>query len=644
MSQNPTPAAPAFDPNASYDAAPSPTQTAPAFDPNAGYEPAQSSQTTQQPDLGRFQGYSELGQGFIKGAKETARTVVGAADTAANWINRKLGTSELHAPTPFEGQDLEGKTPLESIGKGAESVTEFLLGDEALKGMTLVEQAKHLGDAGRLLEKSPKLAKAVEIGANALRQGTVGGAQTLAHGGTLGDAVTTGVLVGGTGATFEGLGQGVKAVKSFITRGAQTEELGQNLVKGLTQGATPEQVAKTVGRNLDSVESQMHADYDKGMQSISAQGNAVPVPIAGSPVQQTAKALLSDSNIPESVAATLKNVVPGSEKIEPFLTLLANASEETATGDVRELTFTWDQTEAMRQKIGETIRKLPYDSPIRLDFIKLRSAIDDTLEKAAENAGNSDLSDQIKSLRGQYAQTKTGLEESAIAALRDKSPDAVANILLNKESVHNVNTLRRLIGPQNMRAVEGSILDKMTADASKNGELQGRQLLRRFNGLGPDAKQAIWGDRLPQVQQFMQQAGSLSNVVLDKIVSHFAPLAIGGTALIQAEKGDFKAAGTTAATGVALAAILKNPAVLEYALKGINGLQKTVPPVASAIMQPDKAPQEGESTSPKPQAANLPQNAQTATGPNGHQIYLSPDGSTWIDSVTGKPVSGSNEQ
>jgi len=90
-----------------------------------------------------------------------------------------------------------------------------LLGDEVLKGMTLVEQAKHLGDAGRLLEKSPKLAKAVSIGANALRQGTVGGAQTLAHGGTLGDAVTTGVVTGGTGAILEGAAQGVKAVKSF---------------------------------------------------------------------------------------------------------------------------------------------------------------------------------------------------------------------------------------------------------------------------------------------------------------------------------------------------------------------------------------------------------------------------------------------
>jgi len=61
---------------------------------------------------GRFGAYNELGQGVIKGAKETAQTVVGAADSAANWINRKLGTSELHAPIPFEGKTLREKLRL----------------------------------------------------------------------------------------------------------------------------------------------------------------------------------------------------------------------------------------------------------------------------------------------------------------------------------------------------------------------------------------------------------------------------------------------------------------------------------------------------------------------------------------------------
>src|SRR6266404_2250153 len=67
-----------------------------AIDFSAGLVPKDSTQSAQPEGMaGRFGAYNELGQGVIKGAKETARTVVGAVDSAANWINQKLGTSEL---------------------------------------------------------------------------------------------------------------------------------------------------------------------------------------------------------------------------------------------------------------------------------------------------------------------------------------------------------------------------------------------------------------------------------------------------------------------------------------------------------------------------------------------------------------------
>src|SRR5207248_4125576 len=202
---------------------------------------------------------------------------------------------------------------------------------------------------GKLLESSPKFAKAVEIGANAIRQGTVGGTQTLAHGGTAGEALTSGAVVGGTGLALEGAGQGIKAIKNFVTRSPQVEQMGRQLVSGLTEGATPEQVAQTVGKNLANAEEKMHSTYDAGLNKISVQGQRVPVPIAGSPLQQTAKDLLSDSKVPGSIAENLKGVIPDSDKIEPFLTHLSGSNE----------VLSWDQMEATRQKIGQTIRKLP---------------------------------------------------------------------------------------------------------------------------------------------------------------------------------------------------------------------------------------------------------------------------------------------
>jgi hypothetical protein len=358
-------------------------------------------------------------------------------------------------------------------------------------------------------------------------------------------------------------------------------------VNGLTEGSTPEQVAKTVGKNLADAEEKMHSTYDAGIKLISAQGQNVPVALNGSPLQQTARDLLSDSSLPASMAESLKGVIPDSDKIEPFLTQLS-ASKEV---------LSWDQMEATRVKIGQTIRKLPWDSPIRPDFIKLRYAIDDTLEQAADKAGNADLSDQIKTLRSGYAQTNAALEERAIKALSDKNPNAIADVLLNKQSVHNVNTLRRLIGPDNMKTVEGSILDKMIQDASKNGELQGRQLFRKFNSLGPDAKQAIWGDRLPQIQYFMDRANELPNPVLNKIIAHFAPYAGASAGATYGTISGFEhdgihgavkgaVVGATAGTAFsALAALLRNQYVLDAALKTIGAAKAAVPPVAAVVTQ-----------------------------------------------------------
>jgi hypothetical protein len=576
------PAQTAATPPAASTATPAPSPAGDVFDQlAAGAHPLQMQLNPPAKDLGPYQGDYELGQGVIKGAKETAQGTVKAVNWLADRAQDAAYALHLKGPgyepewkVPFQGQDLEAKTPLEMVGKGGESVAEFVLGDEALKGLSLAEKAKHLETVAKILDKSPKIAKALELGANALRQGTVGAGQTLLHGGTPGEALGTGAFVGGTGLALEGTAQGVKALKTFITRGPEVEQMGRELVEGLTQGATPEQVARTVGKNIADAEEKMHSTFEAGFQKISAQGQSVPVPIAGSPLQQTAKDLLTDSGIPGSVAESLKGVIPDADKIEPFLKQMSESKE----------VFSWDQMEATRQKIGQTIRKLPWDSPIRPDLIKVRDAIDTTFEKAATDAGNSNLSDQIKSLRGQYAQTKGLLEERAIETLRDKNPNAVADVLRGKQSVHNVNTLRRLIGPENMTAVEGSILDKMIQNASKNGQLQGRQLFRAFNDLGPDAKQAIWGNRLPQIEEFMKQAGALPNVVLDKIVNHYAPYALGTAAIYTAGRGDFKsAAAITGAAG--LSALLRNPIVLDATLKGIQGLQKVAPPTVGAVMQ-----------------------------------------------------------
>src|SRR6266480_841915 len=228
-----------------------------------------------------------------------AGVIVGGAKSAME-VPQTIG--HFIAPNTFSAhpEALETKGTAETAGKIGENVLEFMAGDAALKNLNLGARFAKLGKIATLLDEHPVLAKAVEIGGNALRQGTVGAGQTLAHGGTAGEALTSAVVVGGTGAIFETAGQGVKALKNFVTRNPQVEQMGRELVSGLTEGATPEQVAQTVGKNLADAEEKMRSTYDAGIKKISAQGQNVPVPIAGSPLQQTAKDLLSDSKVPGS--------------------------------------------------------------------------------------------------------------------------------------------------------------------------------------------------------------------------------------------------------------------------------------------------------------------------------------------------------
>jgi hypothetical protein len=326
------------------------------------------------------------------------------------------------------------------------------------------------------------------------------------------------LVIGGTGKLIS---KAVDSLQSLVKPGVDVADEGSKLVSQIGGGTVPgqEQVAKNVADQLGEAEADMHAQYEAGLSKISEGAKDVPVSLQGSALQETAEDLLTDSKIPTSLQGPLKGVVPDSDKLIPFL--------KTLTGDGKAApVFSWDEVEATRQAVGGTIRKLPYDSPIRPDLIKIRSAIDETLQQAALDAGKPELSAQIKNLRAGYADTISKLQETAIKTLADKSPNSVADILLNKQrSIQNVKNLRSLIGPENMKQVEGSILGKLLQKSATSGEVNGKQLLRSFNGMGPDVQHAIWGDNLPQVRNFMDMAAKNSSKIQPvlSILAHYGP-------------------------------------------------------------------------------------------------------------------------
>src|SRR5579871_707510 len=199
----------AFDPSAPYQSG----QSA-AFDPTAPYEasrqgepltPGESLSTGAGIGIpGVIQGGPQLA-GAVKGAGETAHTI-------GRLINAATGDKISWLPTSMEQpKELESSNMAESAGKMGEAVAEFALGDEALKGMSVMERLGVAQKISKLAEESPILAKLVQGGLALMRGSAAGGVTGGLHGGAQGAAEGAAAGAGG-----EVLGAGVGQVGKIV--------------------------------------------------------------------------------------------------------------------------------------------------------------------------------------------------------------------------------------------------------------------------------------------------------------------------------------------------------------------------------------------------------------------------------------------
>ena len=131
--------------------------------------------------------------GGVKGGLQTAHTVA------------TLGTED----TP---EEIKAHGAQENIGAGAEGIGEFILGDEALKSLSVAKRLGLAKQIAELAEAHPFVAKLINSGMNAVRTGTVGTVQAAVHGASPDEALKTGAVAGGTGLALEGASGLVKAV------------------------------------------------------------------------------------------------------------------------------------------------------------------------------------------------------------------------------------------------------------------------------------------------------------------------------------------------------------------------------------------------------------------------------------------------
>lgn len=155
-------------------------------------------------------GLPGVGAGVAKGATNTMHGALKAAAKYVGGMTDEQAEQAASRALPAMTYD----TTSQKVGAGIEAVGEFILGDEALKSLSLSQRLGLASKVSEMVEKSPRLAKAVDIGINSLRQGTVAGGQEFAKtGGDVNAAAKTGATVAAGSALLGGAIEGVKALR-----------------------------------------------------------------------------------------------------------------------------------------------------------------------------------------------------------------------------------------------------------------------------------------------------------------------------------------------------------------------------------------------------------------------------------------------
>ena len=231
-----------------------------------------------------------LKAGFEKDLAEAGHTV----GALAGKVMPNSWRDALGLPSSFTQPDyLRSTSGAETAGKVGEGIAEFVMGDEALKGLQITERLGLAQKMSQMAKSSPYIAKILEHGLTAIRGGAVTVPQQMLHGATPTEALKTGAeataLGAATGAAVEGASKladvtGVSeklasARRGGILSGGQPKL--QTAVREAAQTGTDVAAARTAAEAANiKVPDQYKAAIDEAMKAEPAWTPESAKPIA----------------------------------------------------------------------------------------------------------------------------------------------------------------------------------------------------------------------------------------------------------------------------------------------------------------------------------------------------------------------------
>ena len=195
----------------------------------------------------------------------------------------------------------------QAAGGVGEGVLEFVLGDEALKGLSIADKIGIAGKIEKVAKESPYIGALLRHGVVAARNGTVGTAEALAKGATLPEALKSGAetgLIGGTlGATGELAETAPSAAGRALAKGVAVGTAAGVGGVGAVQALTPKKEGETDQQELE----RRIQGAVQGLMGAQALTEAAPhikeaaKNIAGSATAATRRALDLDNTLTDLV-------------------------------------------------------------------------------------------------------------------------------------------------------------------------------------------------------------------------------------------------------------------------------------------------------------------------------------------------------
>lgn len=438
----------------------------------------------------------------------------------------------------------------EMIGYGGETLAEFMLGDEAVKGFSLADQFKQISQVAGIFEKSPRLMRALQMGADitkaagmlgpeeqaaikkspilahlvgagmdAVRQGAVQGAQTLTKtGGDVGQAAKEGGVTAGISAVLGGAGG---TVARALEKAGTAAEAGKGLNEVAKNAPTEPEVTNAAKSAVDSVEKSMHDKFETGIQDLKQRLSGASVPNENSPIATGAKQLMKPAAPAAHELVTAAKEASGERLDQPVKDLLNKAASSKQP-------WTVDDLVDFRQSVRKLADSYDMGDPNARALRQLMPSVDDTIGKLAEQSGDTTAKSDYQALRNDYKNTvkyfqpqpsskpADQLAYNTTKVLRSGTKDDIGKYLLSGGNIRaKIGAVNDLLGPDKTKDLGKDIFSTMVKDSSTNaGAVNPANLLKQWNKIPDQAKTTLFdtASNDQAIEQLMTDAKSAAQI------------------------------------------------------------------------------------------------------------------------------------